>query len=41
MKEINDWMEVYSSGLVSVLFGLNYKYYKTYRKIIKHVIRLD
>jgi hypothetical protein len=41
MKEINDWMKVCSGGLVSVLLGLNYKYHKTYHKIIKHLIRLD
>jgi hypothetical protein len=37
MKEIDDWMKGCSSGPVIVLFGLNYKYHKTYHKIIKHV----
>jgi hypothetical protein len=34
MKEIDDWMKACSSGSVSVLFGLNYKY------ITKHITKL-
>jgi hypothetical protein len=41
MKEMDDSMKGCSSGPVSVLFQLNYKYHKTYHKIIKQVIRLD